>query len=70
MKNNYTYFLRCQHCVGTHCKIYYMKCNILGKTKKFIKLEIIGERYWKCYEQKRRIRYLPLNEFYRLRSIK
>lgn len=63
----YTYLLECRHCVSAgHCRTYYMKCNVIGETKKSIKLEIIGERYWKKFENKRRIRYLPKSESYRL----
>lgn len=68
-KINYTHRLECSHYIGTHGKKYTMRCNILGETKKSIKLEIIGERDWNCYENKRRIRYLPKAEKYRLYEV-
>lgn len=68
MKNKYSHLLECQHCIGTHCRTYYMRCNILGQTKNSIKLEVIGERDWKYYENKKRIRYLPKNESWRLQE--
>lgn len=67
MEIKYTHLLECKHCISSnHCRTYYMRCNVLGETKNSIKLEIIGERNWKCYENKRRIRYLPKNESWRL----
>lgn len=66
-KIKYTHLLECRHCVSAgHCRTYYMRCNVIGETEKSIKLEIIGERYWKGFENKRRIRYLPKNESWRL----
>ena len=65
----HTHWLCCRHCVGEkRSKEYVMRCNILGETRKSIKLEIIGERYWKGYENKKRIRYLPKSEKWRLKQ--
>lgn len=66
----YTHRLECSHCVSSRqCMRYTMRCNILGYTKKSIKLEIIGERYWKGFDQKKRIRYLPKDESWRLYEV-
>ena len=66
----YTHRLECSHCVSSRQRMRYtMRCNILGYTKKSIKLEIIGERNWKGFDQKKRIRYLPKDESWRLYEV-
>ena len=70
MTEIFTHWLSCRHCIGeNHSKEYSMRCNVLGYTKKSIKLEVIGERYWKGYDNKKRIRYLPKNESWRLHKV-
>lgn len=51
-----------------HCREYNMRCVILGRTKKYIKLKVFGERDWKWAidDGIEKIRYLPIDEEWRL----
>lgn len=45
-----------------------MKCVVLGRTKKYIKLKVFGERdwAWAIDDGIEKIRYLPIDEEWRL----
>lgn len=54
-----THLLNCSHCVGQNCKYYTMKCIVLKEINNSrLKIVVFGERNWKGYENKKRIRYV------------
>ena len=64
-----THHLECRHAIGSHGRDYHMRCILLGKTGRSIKLLVFGERNWKGKELITQIRYLPENEESRLHKI-
>lgn len=54
-----THRLACRHSIGRSGFDYYMDCTILKRTNAGkLKLLVFGERYWKGYDDKKRIRYV------------
>jgi len=54
-----THKLRCRHAIGRSGLDYYMDCIILREMPNDrLKILVFGERYWKHYKDKRKIRYV------------
>lgn len=54
-----THKLKCSHVIGKVNYKYYMDCIPLKKMSDGrIKILVFGDRYWKGYEYKKRIRYV------------
>jgi hypothetical protein len=66
-----THVLHCRYCIGRSAYNYTMKCLILGKTKSGkYKILVFGERYWKRYKNKKRIRYIDESQISEIKSNK
>lgn len=59
------HILLCKHCIGKHCKVYAMYCDIEGVTKSGrVRLRVYGDRFNTRDDLNHigRIRYVPQNK--------
>ena len=58
-KKDATHYLECRHAVGRNGWDYLMSCIVLKEMpNNRLKILVFGERYWKRYKDKKRIRYV------------
>lgn len=56
------HYLECAHQIGISRKVYYMRCEVLkAMPDGRLKVRVYGDRNWRGYEDKSRIRYVQPN---------